>query len=226
VVFSIAQGYDQLALYRDVLDEESEMEERTLNGNSSDDEEEDFESNGRRYVSSILKSGPNSPPIPSADNYRNRSLSRGRYDVEGGVDTMSFLDHEMAELLMIKQREELELVYGVPPPNIPVFISCLQRLDSLIITLGLTLTISSAYLSNLANHPLQSPSPTFPPKADLSAALFATLPAFAILFAIHTSLELLWTSLPKIGIHTFSYTALLVALGLFFVGLGSWGALS
>jgi hypothetical protein len=212
VVSSIAQGYEQLALYKDILDDEMLQD-------WGDDIE--AESIGRRYVTSILKAtSPGSPSPASCEPSpppRDLAISQ-------------FLEEEMAELIAIKDRAELELVYGVPPPNIPVFISCLQRLDSLLLTLGLTLLISSSYLSSLAINPLppRDPShPTFPPRPDIPAAVLSTVPAFIVVVFFHSALALLWTepTLPKLGVHTVSYAALLVALALFFGGLATWGAL-
>ncbi len=122
--------------------------------------------------------------------------------------------------------------------NIPVFISVLQRMDSILLAFGLTLAISSAYLS--AIYPIPSATTLFPasflknPNAYPSSTLSSTagivrqiLPTYAVVTVIHGSLALMWTELlPRIGVHTASYMALLVSLATFFAGLGVWGALS
>jgi hypothetical protein len=101
----------------------------------------------------------------------------------------------------------------------------------MLLTLGLTLTIASAYLSQVVSHPIVDSSeydtPEWPPAPDVKAALRATLPTFTALVILHASLAVMWTeALPRIGVHTASYAALLAALAIFFVGLASWGALS
>lgn len=159
----------------------------------------------------------------------------------------------MRELINLQSRVELEMVYGVPPPNIPVFISVLQRIDSILLTVGLTLTISSVWLTQLAAASEPSPSPadffsasgwldmaasgggavlqphrhTQLTPGEIQAALGRTFPTYLVLTLLHASLALMWTeALPRIGVHTASYAALLVSLGVFFAGLGWWGALS
>ncbi|KAG8931322.1 hypothetical protein FRC02_002870 [Tulasnella sp. 418] len=225
VVWSIAQGYEQLALYRDVLDGERD---KTKWETGSDDDAE-VESISHRFVHSAFKSV--TPPEHSPYG-QSRSLSI--LDPRANGHQVN-LDSEMTQLINIQSRTELESVYGVPPPNIPVFIFILQRLDAMLLTIGLTLIVSSTYLSELIAHPLtqlpshhpSSPEPDFPPRPDVVAAALGTVPMYIILVLVHASLAMMWTeALPKIGIHTASYTALLIALGVFFVGLASWGALS
>jgi hypothetical protein len=99
VVSGIAQGYEQLALYKDVLDDRMAVE-------AWRDDLEGRESIGRQYVTSILKTGSTGTPSPSSFT---PPLTR---------DFMinAYLDEEMAELIAIKDRAELEHVYGVPPP--------------------------------------------------------------------------------------------------------------
>ncbi|KAG8890452.1 hypothetical protein FRB98_008487 [Tulasnella sp. 332] len=146
----------------------------------------------------------------------------------GGIERR--LDEEMQLLINIQSRTELEMVFGVPPPNIPVLISTLQRLDSILLTIGLTLLLSASFLSNLSHASSSSPtSPTSPTttihKNSYEASIH-TLPTFSILVILHTSLSVMWTELlPRIGVHTASYIGLIVSLGVFFGGLAGWGAL-
>ncbi|KAG9017684.1 hypothetical protein FRB90_000274 [Tulasnella sp. 427] len=277
VGWSIAQGYEQLALYRDVLppspsyihnwlsssvlipqsatDSQHPGQELIESPIPSDSSES--ESISHRYVHSALKKSI-SPPGTLAPVRRGTSTGGGgtypqtpntarrpESALEAGLYGEALLDAEMRELINLQSRVELEMVYGVPPPNIPVFISVLQRIDSILLTVGLTLTISSVWLTQLAavSEPSPSPSDFFsgaattlvnvvhrhPPlsSVEIQAALWRTFPTYVVLTLLHASLALMWTeALPRIGVHTASYAALLVSLGVFFAGLGWWGALS
>jgi hypothetical protein len=102
VVYGIAQGYDQLSLYKDVLDE-----------NWLEDEEDvEEQSDGRRYVSNVLKA--TSPPVNDSPRQHHQS----EY-----TDASTLLEDEMAQLIAIKHRAELEQLYGVPPPVRPLVLA-------------------------------------------------------------------------------------------------------
>ncbi|KAF8660703.1 hypothetical protein AX16_001570 [Volvariella volvacea WC 439] len=158
------------------------------------------------------------------------------------------VDRNLEQLNALKAREELEEVYGIPFIRIPIFISCLQRINSLLLSLGFFLLLSSAYIRSTFSHPpLPSPLPSSLDSVISSEShsisshlpsllhershvksntyLLATLP---ILFVAHLTLEILHTPmvLPRIGVHTAVYIALLVSLGSFFAGLAMWEALS
>jgi len=149
------------------------------------------------------------------------------------------LEEQVQRWITLKERAEIEDVYGVPLPAIPTFVSCLQRIDSILLSFALTLLLSSAYVRGVpATAPSQdhghmsfstsSTSVIITPasQADVRQALVHTLPALGLVVVVHSALALLWTMwLPKIGVHVASYAALLVALSLFFGGLASWGVL-
>lgn len=60
-----------------------------------------------------------------------------------------------------------------------------------------------------------------------ASAITATFPTFIVLLSLTTAVNTMWAlALPSIGVHSASYAALLLALGLFFSGLGYWDALS
>jgi hypothetical protein len=109
-----------------------------------------------------------------------------------------------------------------------VIITTLQRLDSILLSLGLSLLISYAYLSSSISSPIH---PVSVPLSMLSPTHHGNRPfaiTFPIAVAVHVALAMLYTSpvLPRIGVHTAAYISLLGALGVFFAGLGVWGALS
>ncbi|KAF5375414.1 hypothetical protein D9615_007916 [Tricholomella constricta] len=155
---------------------------------------------------------------------------------EGSALRMQVED-DLQELLAIRAREEMEQAYGVAVIRIPVFLSCLQRINVLLLTLGLTLLLSQAYLrSTIAplsffslppslslslskSPPQQSPAP----RSDLPLSILAP-----VCWAVHTALALLHTPLllPRIGIPAVVYAAALVSLGAFFAGLALWEGLS
>jgi hypothetical protein len=53
-----------------------------------------------------------------------------------------------AAYVALKNRAEIEDVYGSPLPNIPLFLIFLQRLDAILLSLGLTLVLSAAYVTS------------------------------------------------------------------------------
>jgi len=144
------------------------------------------------------------------------------------------VERDLDQLIALKNREELEEVYGIPVIRIPVFISCLHRINSILSSLGICLLLTAAYMqSTFAIIAPSSPSPLdsisivslHPSKIASNQQLAITTPPLLIIYTLlamtHTPLIL-----PRIGIHTFVYVELLVSLGVFFGGLAVWDALS
>lgn len=111
--------------------------------------------------------------------------------------------------------------------NIPVFVSCLLRIDSIILVFALYLLVSSSYLSNLSPYaPFTNTVIELGPHLHVSQAVRDTLPTFFIIVALHTLLSFVSAHLLRwIGIHSVSYLCCIVALGALFTGLGRWNAL-
>ena len=108
--------------------------------------------------------------------------------------------------------------------NIPVFITCLQRVDSIILSLGSTLLVAWAYL----RCPISTLTPdTEDPRygSPDNTAFWVTFPLVCL---IHMGLAVLFTPpvLTRIGVHTAAYSSLLVCLGLLFGGLAAWDVLT
>ncbi len=108
-LYGIAHGYLQLAVYRDVLEDdalvygESDLVEEALTAQSE----------GRRYVSSVLKSPEERVP----EQNTQPTLTRLSTAFSGrNTPIPAYLDEEMARLLAVRTRVELEQVYGIPPP--------------------------------------------------------------------------------------------------------------
>jgi len=209
VVVALVQGYQHIALYRDVMvppGRELEFLARLKGGVAPS------QSNGNPNE---WWDNPEQLPDDSHNDLQQ---------LEDQISQHSHIQHNFDQLLSIKAREELEDVYGIAPIKIPVFVSCLQRFDSIILSVGLTLLISSAYLR----------SPLSVPVADSTIITYPIIShkpfivTFPIVVLIHSSLASLYTPmiLPRIGIHTAAYISVLVSLMCFFAGLAVWGVLS
>ncbi|KAK7448423.1 hypothetical protein VKT23_013686 [Stygiomarasmius scandens] len=57
------------------------------------------------------------------------------------------VNQDLDELMLLRARDELERLCGVPFIKIPVFVSCLQRINSLLLSVGVTVLLGAAYLS-------------------------------------------------------------------------------
>ncbi|KAF9517533.1 hypothetical protein BS47DRAFT_1339392, partial [Hydnum rufescens UP504] len=165
-IYGITQTYLQLALYKDLLNDNGDPDEEEegigsdeRGSPSSNNEHRTVQSDGLRFVSSALKAA--SPPDRPHDPASSRgAVAPSSFGTLSRVDSpmSSYVDQEIAHLLLERTRSDLEEVWGAPPPNIPVFIAGLQRLDSLLLTFGLTLILSSRYLVALA----RNSKPSFP----------------------------------------------------------------
>ncbi|GJJ14020.1 hypothetical protein Clacol_008277 [Clathrus columnatus] len=151
--------------------------------------------------------------------------------------------------LRAQARSELESLYGVPVPEIPISISCLLRVDTIMLSVALFLLISFSYLSHLPIPSslsrlggaiktsnltaVRSIKPPHFATASASASALplnslrqftSTLPTFLGVTAFHMLLGFAWTPnvLPIIGLHVASYCSCIAALGALFVGLGWW----
>ncbi|KAF8586414.1 hypothetical protein K439DRAFT_1631658 [Ramaria rubella] len=191
VTVSITQGYGQLALYSDVM---------SLDGDS--------------ILSNRIARPFSVAEHPSAHNDANDSYCPVH-------DPAEALDQEIDQIIRIRARSELETLYGIPVPDIPVFVSCLLRIDSITLSIALFLIISSSYLRH------RSPSPPDPMPDNVSEAIRDTLPTFFLIYVLRTCLSSIWTLniLPRIGLHAASYMSCIFALGALFVGFGRWDAI-
>ncbi|KAJ7161083.1 hypothetical protein C8R46DRAFT_1285071 [Mycena filopes] len=113
------------------------------------------------------------------------------------------LDYDLEQLVALKAREELEDVFGLPLIRIPAFIPCLQRVNSILLSLGLFLLLGASLYRN----------PT--PLVALAAA------THLLLAVLHAPIVL-----PRVGVQGAAYVGAVVSLGAFFAGLGVWGGVS
>jgi hypothetical protein len=248
VVAGLAQGYDQLSLYKDVLQPYSNPISH------------DSPSVSVRQSPTRTGKQPVRPPAPSTTTAtttttvvdpRPHSYSHSNsppnivvHSVQPSQGILTpDLETQISHLLALKSRAEIEDVYGSPLPNIPLFLMFLQRLDSILLSLGLTLVLSAAYASSgfeaclkkFTAAPAVSVVVTGEGEGGSGgggegltwAQVEAIAPTFTVLVFVHFALGAIWTAgaLPRFGMHTASYVGLLVSLGCFFAGLGGWGAL-
>jgi hypothetical protein len=255
VAVGVAQGYEQISLYRDVLIPKGKDEEflQQWNGGSpasiyispTIDQSAEL---GLSKTAHCKGKNAESPAVQSGVGPKSNGDS-GMY-ASTFADTLEVqVDRDLDQLMALRGREELEEVYGIPAivrlprfaphllsddsryvfQKIPVFISCLLRLNSIIISLGLTLLLSASYL-----HSSISRTDALPPhllhfavqkEQVIHSTFYITLP---IVVVLHLFLAILHTPLvlPRIGVHTSAYIGLLIGLGCLFAGLGVWEALS
>jgi hypothetical protein len=147
--------------------------------------------------------------------------------------------------MRLKNREELEEVYGIPVIRIPVFISCLHRLNAILSSLGITLFLTAAFMRSSLAYQF-TPDPHYNPPSFASAplggglspipiathpfgpsnrTLWCTLPPILVVQTLLAMMHTPWI-LPRMGIHTFVYINLLISLGYFFGALGLWEVLT
>ncbi|KAH9853002.1 hypothetical protein C2E23DRAFT_824408 [Lenzites betulinus] len=225
---SVVQGYRQLALYesvmvpvervRAILDASKGLVTGT--GGASERSASGGESahGSREYMPLSPRSERETvgTATPRASGVRRREI----VSVEEAVRLA--VDQDVEQLMHLQEREELEEVYGLPLIHIPVFVPCLQRIDSFLFSLGFTLVLAWAYLRSPLSFPAGGdPLPPIYSNHALAIAFPVVVLAHWLLSLLHSPLVL-----PRIGVHTTAYVGLLVGLGGFFTGLGLWGALS
>ena len=110
----------------------------------------------------------------------------------------------------------------------PVFVFCVLRVASVLLSLGIVLLLSAGYLTA----PLSSP-----PTAEY-AVTTTTIPpcwsnsvfwgTFFGVCGVNWGLSMLHTPvfLPRVGVHVVAYLGFLIGLGMLFTGLSMWDALS
>ncbi|KAJ2930794.1 hypothetical protein H1R20_g6267, partial [Candolleomyces eurysporus] len=245
-IVGIKQGYENIALYRDVLVNVKKISE------------EDSLIPGEGTVSSSVS------PALTRSSTRSQELSP-YHDEDGPVRgerqpllakppqanglyrfSKNALEQEVQndldQLIALRSREELEEIYGIPVIHVPVFISCLHRINAVLNSLGTFLVLSAAYLRS----PLAPSIPDRPPIPSFSSENYSSLLQISRTLAgltVHRDsilgltavavvicqmgLSLLHTAwvLPKIGVPTHVYVGLLVSLVLFFAGLALWEVL-
>ncbi len=228
VAVSIIQSYVHIALYKNVMVPEEQAADILAQGDETP-----------QLLSASQEILPLSPRQESPKDSQDES---GPGSVQEAIRLA--VDQDLEQLVNLKEREDVEEIYGVPiivrhcgyvsaiitdilscaSQEIPVFVSCLQRTASILLSFGITLTLSAAYLRSSLSKPIVHGSPTVSIASD--NRFFAI--AFPLILLLNLSLHLMHTPLilPRIGVHSTAYISFLLGLGVFFTGLGLWGALS
>nr|GAT47977.1 predicted protein [Mycena chlorophos] len=189
-IVAVAQGYAGLELYRDVLIPSSASTPRAATPDST--EHQPSTSTERTPLLPRLSSGSTIP----------KPLDASVVLTDPGTE----LDNDLDQLLALKARDDLEDVLGIPLVYIPPFIPPLQRINAVLLSLGLFLLLGAAlFVSRLAAISL----------VGVAAA------AHVLLSALHAP-----GVLPRVGLPSAAFVGAVVSLGVLFAGLGVWGGVS
>lgn len=224
VAVGVAQGYEQIGLYRNALVPAARVHE--LEALTRAQTKQPRVGSGERGGSSsrAASAHDDSRRGDSAVREPDRRPTMQRWPSE--AEMVLEVERDLDTLITLKAREELEDMYGIPFIHIPVFVSCLLRIASIALSLGFLLLLSAAYLSApLSRSSLLFAASSHPPIFTTNGAFYVT---FSLVFLLHFSISLLHTPmvLPKIGVHVVAYVGFLIGLGSIFAGLGMWGALA
>ncbi|KAJ7457051.1 hypothetical protein FB451DRAFT_1275783 [Mycena latifolia] len=141
------------------------------------------------------------PPSPPPSDPERTPLLPPR-GAEPDPDTE--IDRDIEQLVALKAREELEDVFGLPLVRIPVFIPCLQRVNSLLFSIGLFLLLGASLYS-----------------ADRLGLVALAAATHLLLAVLHAP----WV-LPRVGVHSAAFVGAVVSIGALFAGLAVWGGVS
>ncbi|KAL1409091.1 hypothetical protein Q8F55_005915 [Vanrija albida] len=201
--WGIVQGWEQLELYRDLLEPERWDEEAALT-------EEPDEINGHNGLATV----------PETESLLVAA------EEEAYLEDEAELALRVEVLERMRARQELEDAFGLPFPNIPFPLHLLWRLDTLLLNLGLTLILSAYYFDSEPIYKHQSlagggkdwepaePNPTPSPYLPL---------VWVLVTLLHIALSLVWKIVGSAGVGAVTWGGLIVALGTVFAGLGAWG---
>lgn len=155
-IVGIKQGYDGIALYRDVLVSVRRVasvlshnyKQDNVGALGSDSVRQGWSGGGepsQRVSSRHREEDAERQPLlerrPSISDIADRSGAQLRPDA-----LEEEVERDVDELIALRGREELEDLYGMPFIHIPVFISCLHRFNSVMFVLGSTLFLTAAYM--------------------------------------------------------------------------------
>ncbi|PWN47699.1 hypothetical protein IE53DRAFT_412862 [Violaceomyces palustris] len=151
-----------------------------------------------------------SNPPPSSSSFPSTEEEEGRKGFSRtSTDLEMALEVRVHELLLAKERREVEEILGSPLPSIPVVLFSLWRLDGLLWSSATFLVLSS----NLVH--LED--------GKDSKEMWITL---SIVILLHSLNNLIWLKgLRSLGFACLTYSSLLLGLLLFLVGLARWGLL-
>ncbi|KAI0799609.1 hypothetical protein BC629DRAFT_1438683 [Irpex lacteus] len=175
VAVSIIQSYMHIALYKNVMVPEEQAADILAQGDETP-----------QLLSASQEILPLSPRQESPKDSQDES---GPNSVQEAIRLA--VDQDLEQLVNLKEREDVEEIYGVPIIKIPVFVSCLQRTASILLSVGITLTLSAAYLKSNLSKPIANGSSTVSIASD--NRFFAI--AFPLILLLNLSLHLMHTPL-------------------------------
>lgn len=252
-VVAMTLGYRAVSWYRDVLVDIKDVRRGEAKTDGPQRQEADNEQRLEHSADSISSQSSRSADITPRQNTREggerEHLLRSSTDVVVPevitapplTRTMSeetleqVIEQDLDELITIRKREEIEAQYGMAFIRIPILVPVLQRLNSLLFSIGSILIISAATFPNIKTADRFSSVAYRPAHVAFTlvkdvgrpvATTSATLPLAPILVAVAAAHAVpTITSATLAGPHVAAYIGLLIGLVVFFAGLGIWGAL-
>ncbi|ORY89759.1 hypothetical protein BCR35DRAFT_300218 [Leucosporidium creatinivorum] len=210
IVWGNRDFWRRMKLYDEVLAGGVVLEDEDDEGSDFGDDDEDEEatppttSNGYSYGTTIVNGTPEFLSSSAFDR-----VIEGRAEGPAELAREQQVEEEMEARVREMEREEIEAQLGVPLYEIPVAVVFVWRLDSILLSLVLTLLLSL---------PFRTTSPSLIP--------FPLWPTFASCALLHSFLSLLWCLRIKyVGIPSISYATLVTLVFLLFATLAAWGAL-
>ncbi|KIR29166.1 hypothetical protein I309_01752 [Cryptococcus deuterogattii LA55] len=223
VTWGIVQGWEQLALYQEVMPSSN----RIYLPDEEDHDDEDEQERAKRE-------GMLSAVEERDEEESDRDIEEEEHEEVDELDD-SELEKKVEILERMRARRDLEQVIGVPFPNIPFPFHLLWRLDTLLLNLGLTLILSAFYFNPTPIYRHFHPSPISDGAVVEAESIPATKPdrdaskylwlAWVIIVLVHVGVNLAWKVVGRLGVGAVTWGALIIALGSVFAGLGCWGGL-
>ncbi|KIR62550.1 hypothetical protein I314_03495 [Cryptococcus bacillisporus CA1873] len=224
VTWGIVQGWEQLALYQEVMPSPDRI---YLPDEEDHDDDEDGQERAKRE-------GMLSAVEERDEEESDREIEEEEDEEEDVLDD-SELEKKVEILERMRARRDLEQVIGVPFPNIPFPFHLLWRLDTLLLNLGLTLILSAFYFNPTPIYRHFHPSPISDGAVVEAVSIPATKPdrdaskylwlSWVIIVLVHVGVNLAWKVVGRLGVGAVTWGALIIALGSVFAGLGCWGGL-
>ncbi|WWD19652.1 hypothetical protein CI109_104114 [Kwoniella shandongensis] len=247
VTWGVIQGWEQLALYREIMRPSRQPIALDPEAQEPDTEAQEQDAPTRRKgprspqngeddgkIESMLSSVTERSDEEREDEHEALDEEEEEEEEEDRLKDEADLERKVEILERIRARRELEEVIGVAYPNIPFPLHLLWRLDTLLLNLGLTLLLSAFYFNPTPIY-RHSPYSRSNPFDMISHNGSANIPdvepsrwlwlVWGLVVLVHVGVSLVWKIVGRLGIGAVTWGGLIVALGSVFAGLGSWGGL-
>ncbi|WVO18543.1 hypothetical protein L204_106262 [Cryptococcus depauperatus] len=245
VTWGIIQGWEQLALYQEVMLPCKDEEPSATLGKFKDIAKKHLGQDN--ILSSVEERDEDNNSIDDINRQYDRSISQEEVGEETDEDDETVdiageeeedeteLERKVEILERIRARRELEDVLGLPFPNIPFPFHLLWRLDTLLLNLGLTLILSAFYFNptpiyhqfhstdfSIVSDAISVNHKSVKPGDGPSHWLWLT---WTLVTVAHVGVSLVWKVVGRVGVGAVTWGGLIVSLGSVFAGLGAWGGL-